>query len=65
MCIYVMIVISTSIKNDIDFRYCIDSNNLHGLGWKPEIDFETGLQQTIDWYKTTNIETYFESTPRL
>jgi dTDP-glucose 4,6-dehydratase len=48
-----------------DFRYCIDSNNLHCLGWKPEIDFETGLQQTIDWYKTTNIETYFESTPRL
>ena len=48
-----------------DFRYCIDSNNLHGLGWKPEIDFETGLQQTIEWYKTTNIETYFESTPQL
>jgi dTDP-glucose 4,6-dehydratase len=48
-----------------DFRYSIDSNNLHCLGWKPEIDFETGLQQTIDWYKTTNIETYFESTPRL
>lgn len=48
-----------------DFRYCIDSNNLHELGWKPETDFETGLQQTIDWYKTTDIETYFASIPRL
>jgi dTDP-glucose 4,6-dehydratase len=48
-----------------DFRYCIDSNNLHGLGWKPETDFETGLQQTIEWYKNTDIETYFASSPKL
>ena len=48
-----------------DFRYCIDSNNLHELGWKPETNFEIGLQQTIEWYKTTDIETYFASIPRL
>ena len=48
-----------------DFRYCIDSNNLHSLGWKPETNFEKGLQQTIDWYRTTNIEKYFASVPKL
>ena len=21
------------------------------LNWKPEIDFETGLKETIEWYK--------------
>jgi dTDP-D-glucose 4,6-dehydratase len=48
-----------------DFRYCIDSNNLHELGWKPETNFEIGLQQTIEWYKNTDIETYFETIPNL
>ncbi len=46
-----------------DFRYCIDSNNLHDLGWKPETDFETGLQKTIEWYKNVDMNTYFESIP--
>lgn len=48
-----------------DFRYCIDSDNLHRLGWKPEIDFETGLKRTIEWYKSTNIDMYFASSPNL
>jgi len=22
----------------------------HDLGWQPEIDFDEGINQTIDWY---------------
>ncbi|MDA1163421.1 MAG: dTDP-glucose 4,6-dehydratase [Planctomycetota bacterium] len=34
-----------------DFRYAIDTTKSeHELGWKPEMDFETGLHSTIDWY---------------
>ena len=34
-----------------DFRYAIDDSKLRALGWKPEVDFETGLNITIEWYK--------------
>ncbi len=34
-----------------DFRYAIDCSKLERtLGWKPSMDFETGLASTIDWY---------------
>jgi dTDP-glucose 4,6-dehydratase len=34
-----------------DRRYAIDSAKLRGeLGWRPEIVFEAGLAQTIDWF---------------
>lgn len=34
-----------------DRRYAIDCNRLKNeLGWKPSVDFETGLDHTIDWY---------------
>ena len=34
-----------------DRRYAIDSTKIETeLGWKPEIAFETGMRQTIDWY---------------
>lgn len=34
-----------------DFRYAIDTTRVeHELGWKPQMDFETGLRNTIDWY---------------
>ena len=36
-----------------DRRYALSSEKLmHETGWKRETDFETGLAQTIDWYKT-------------
>jgi len=34
-----------------DFRYAIDTTRVeHELGWKPQMDFETGLRSTINWY---------------
>jgi dTDP-glucose 4,6-dehydratase len=34
-----------------DRRYAIDCSKLSGeLGWRPSVNFETGLEQTIDWY---------------
>lgn len=37
-----------------DLRYAIDSTKLRAeLGWQPEFsDFESGLADTIDWYRT-------------
>ena len=53
-----------------DFRYSLDSTKLRTeLNWKPEIDFDTGLANTIDWYISNpkwreNIsEQIFEHTP--
>lgn len=34
-----------------DLRYAIDPTKLETeLGWKPKYTFETGIQQTIEWY---------------
>lgn len=34
-----------------DFRYSLNSNKIRNkLKWKPKIDFEKGLDITIDWY---------------
>jgi len=35
-----------------DFRYAIDFSKLNKeLGWMPRYDFESGLRETIEWYK--------------
>jgi dTDP-glucose 4,6-dehydratase len=34
-----------------DRRYCLDTAKLRGLGWTPKADFESGLAQTVEWYK--------------
>ncbi|MCM3729751.1 dTDP-glucose 4,6-dehydratase [Neobacillus cucumis] len=34
-----------------DKRYAIDPAKLETLGWKPTYTFDTGISQTIDWYK--------------
>lgn len=35
-----------------DFGYAVNPDKLiKELGWKPEISFEKGLEQTIEWYK--------------
>ena len=34
-----------------DRRYAIDCSKLMStLGWRPSVDFEAGLQRTVDWY---------------
>ena len=34
-----------------DRRYALDTSKLRALGWRPEIDFEQGLRETIQWYR--------------
>jgi dTDP-glucose 4,6-dehydratase len=35
-----------------DFRYAIDPAFIkQDLDWRPRVDFETGIYQTIDWYR--------------
>ncbi len=34
-----------------DIRYAIDSSKIHNnFGWFPSISFESGIEQTVDWY---------------
>ena len=34
-----------------DRRYAIDANKIKNeLGWQPSVDFEQGLEKTVDWY---------------
>ena len=33
-----------------DFRYSLNCEKIHRLGWKPQVGLEEGLQKTIDWY---------------
>jgi dTDP-glucose 4,6-dehydratase len=34
-----------------DRRYAIDAGKImNELGWQPSVDFETGINKTIDWY---------------
>lgn len=33
-----------------DLRYAIDPTKLEALGWEPTYNFDTGIEQTIQWY---------------
>ena len=33
-----------------DLRYAIDPTKLEALGWQPTYNFDTGIEQTIQWY---------------
>ncbi|MGC8667941.1 MAG: dTDP-glucose 4,6-dehydratase [Chthonomonadales bacterium] len=33
-----------------DRRYSLDTSKLSALGWRPEVDFNRGLEDTIRWY---------------
>jgi dTDP-glucose 4,6-dehydratase len=35
-----------------DFRYSLNCEKIHHLGWRPLVPFEEGLQKTINWYKS-------------
>jgi dTDP-glucose 4,6-dehydratase len=51
-------------KNEIEYvedrighdqRYSVDFSKInHDLGYSPQVDFEEGLKQTIEWYKSNN-----------
>jgi dTDP-glucose 4,6-dehydratase len=34
-----------------DRRYSLDSSKLRGLGWQPQRDLESGLAETVSWYR--------------
>jgi dTDP-glucose 4,6-dehydratase len=33
-----------------DRRYLLDSSKISELGWRPEIGFDEGLRETVEWY---------------
>jgi dTDP-glucose 4,6-dehydratase len=34
-----------------DRRYSLDTTKLRGLGWSPQVEFEQGLADTVEWYR--------------
>jgi len=34
-----------------DRRYCLDTTKLRAAGWAPQVPFDRGLQQTVEWYR--------------
>lgn len=38
-------------KGAHDARYSMNSSKLRSLGWKPVVEFERGLRDTVRWYK--------------
>lgn len=34
-----------------DLRYSLDCSKIRSLGWRPRVDFEEGLRETIRWYR--------------
>lgn len=34
-----------------DRRYSLDCSKLRMMGWRPQVDFESGLRETVRWYR--------------
>ena len=34
-----------------DLRYSLDTTKLRALGWQPQVPFEQGLKDTVQWYR--------------
>ena len=34
-----------------DLRYSLDTTKLRALGWQPQVPFEQGLRETVQWYR--------------
>jgi dTDP-glucose 4,6-dehydratase len=34
-----------------DFRYGVAADRVLSLGWRPEIPFDRGLAETVEWYR--------------
>jgi dTDP-D-glucose 4,6-dehydratase len=39
-------------RNYNDFRYSINSSKLREIGWEEEVNFDEGILETIDYYKS-------------
>jgi dTDP-glucose 4,6-dehydratase len=35
-----------------DYRYAVDTAKIRELGWAPRIDFEEGLSETVEWFRS-------------
>jgi dTDP-glucose 4,6-dehydratase len=44
-----------------DFRYSIDTTKIRTLGWRPKIDFASGLQDTIRYYQDKSTREIFDN----
>ena len=42
-----------------DRRYFIDCSKLYALGWNQEIMWEQGLEETVQWYRTQDLMSYW------
>jgi len=42
---------SVSDRPGHDRRYALDTTKLRALGWAPRVPFETGLRETVAWYR--------------
>lgn len=42
-----------------DRRYFIDCSKLHNLGWLQNITWEQGLEDTVQWYRTQDLNSYW------
>lgn len=43
-----------SSKPDGTYRKLLDVSKINNLGWKSNIDLDSGLKRTIDWYKSNS-----------
>jgi len=43
------LVASDSARPGYDRRYALDGSKLRNLGWKPPLDFRTGLERIVQW----------------
>ena len=34
-----------------DRRYCLDTTKLRGIGWTPQVPFDSGLDDAVKWYQ--------------
>jgi dTDP-glucose 4,6-dehydratase len=42
---------SVADREGHDRRYSLDTSKMRALGWTPEMQFENGLRETVDWYR--------------
>ena len=43
-------------KPDGTPRKLLDVSKLAALGWRPQIELQTGIRQTYDWYRTSRAD---------